>query len=175
MELSVSTFEEPVAAGRRAQLLLAMLLLSLFPICLLYIPIQTHSVKIDLPHLPETVLPTVPAGSGPPAYLLTTFIIPDLELEPPRPLHELVITPQDKVLWNGKAVDLAGLRTRLNIIVIRNEWVDFRPEPHARYEFFAEILAVAKRARLERMRLDSRPFRKAIDERPEPPVFRRRR
>lgn len=163
MELPVPTIDDPAAAGRRAQLLLALLLLSVFPIFLLSIPIQTHSVKIDLPRLPDAIVP-MPEGSGPPAYLLTTLVLPDLDLEPPRPLHELVLTAQNTVLWNGREVDLAGLRTRLDLIEVRGEWVDFRPEPHARYELFAEVLAVTKRARLERMRLDSRPFREAIDE-----------
>lgn len=161
MNHSASTFEEPAAHGVRAQLILALLLAALLPIFLLTFPIQTHSVKIDLPHLPETVVPAIPA---PPAYLLTTFIIPEWELEPPRRLHELVVTPQDKVLMNGKEVDMSGLRMRLDIVAVRDEWVDFRPEPNARYEMFAEVLAVTRRARLERLRLDSRPFRRALDE-----------
>jgi len=41
MTLPVPTFEEPAAAARRAQLLLALVLLSVFPIVLLYVPIQT--------------------------------------------------------------------------------------------------------------------------------------
>jgi biopolymer transport protein ExbD len=174
MRLPDSAIEEPAAAGRRAQLLLALFLLCVFPIFLLTIPIQTHSVKIDLPRLPDAIVP-MPARSSPPAYLLTTMVLPDLGLEPPRPLHELVVTPQNTVLWNGRKIDLAGLRTRLHLIEARGEWVDFRPEPNARYEMFAEILAIAKRARLERMRLDSRPFRGSIDERPEPPAIRPRR
>lgn len=165
MELP-ATFEAPAAAARRAQLLLALLLGAILPVFLLTLPIPTHSVRIDLPLLPEAIVP-MPPGAGPPAYLLTTFIVPDLDLEPPRPLHELVITPQDKMLWNGKAVDVAGLRTRLDIVAIREEWVDLRPDPNARYEMFAEVLAITKRARLEKMRLDSRPFREAIDGRPE--------
>lgn len=172
MELPTPTFEEPAAAGRRAQLLLALLLGALLPVFLLTLPIQTHSLKIDLPLLPETI---VPMPVGPPAYLLTTFIIPDDDVEPPRPLHELVVTARDRVLLNGREVDLASLRTRLDIIITRDEWVDFRPEPYSRYEIFAEVLAVTKRARLERMRLDSRPFRKAIDERPGPTLVRPRR
>ena len=172
MKLLVSALDDPAAGGRQAQLLLALLLLSVFPVFFLTIPIQTHSLKIDLPRLPDAIVP-MPEGASPPVYLLTTMVFPDLDLELPRPIHELVVTAQDRVLWNGKEVDLEGLRTRLHIVTFRDEWVDFRPEPYARYEMFAEVLAVTKRARLERMRLDSRPFRKAIDERPEP--FRPRR
>jgi biopolymer transport protein ExbD len=174
MKPADSTLDDPAAGGRQAQLLLALLLLSVFPVFILTIPIQTHSVRIDLPRLPDAIVP-MPEGSSPPAYLLTTMVLPDLDIEPPRRLHELVVTAQDRVLWNGREVDLAGLRDRLNIVEVREEWVDFRPEPYARYELFAEVLAVTKRARLERMRLDSRPFRESIDERPEPPAIRPRR
>lgn len=172
MKLLVSALDDPAAGGRQAQLLLALLLLSVFPIFLLHIPIQTHSVKIDLPRLPDAIVP-MPEGSSPPVFLLTTMVLPDVDIEPPRPIHELVLTAQNTLLWNGREVDLAGLRTRLDIVEVREEWVDFRPEPYARYELFAEILAVTRRARLERMRLDSRPFRESIAERPEP--FRPRR
>lgn len=156
-------FADPADAGRRAQLLLALLLLSIFPIFWLSIPIQTHAVKLDLPPLPERIVAMAPA---PPAYLMTSYLVPDLELEPARGLHELVLTPGDAVLLNKREVDLAGLRARLDVIAVRNEWVDFRPEPNTRYEFFAEVLAVTRRARLERLRLDNRPFGEALDEPP---------
>ena len=169
MQPLVSALDDPAAAGRRAQLLLALLLLSVFPIFLLYIPIQTHSVKINLPHLPETIVPIVPATPTPPVYLLSLPVppAPDVEPEAPRQLHELVITSWNTLLWNGREVDLAALRTRLNIIEISEEWVDLRPEPNARYELFAEVLAVIKRARIERLRLDNRPFWRSLDEPPE--------
>ncbi|HET9637646.1 MAG TPA: biopolymer transporter ExbD [Allosphingosinicella sp.] len=163
MDLPASTFEPPAAAGRRAQLLLALLLLSVFPAFLLTIPIQTHSVKIDLPRLPEAIFPPTP--SEPETYLMAASIMApiDFELESPRRLHKLVVTPQDTVLFNGRAVDLAGLRSSLEIVEANKEWVDFRPEPNARYEMVIEVLAVTRRARLERLRLDSRPFRDAIE------------
>lgn len=172
METVASTVHDAAAAGRRAQLLLALVLLSVFPVFILAIPIQTHSVKIDLPRLPEAVVP-MPERSSPRVYFFAPVDLPHRDPEPPRPVHDLVLTAQDRVLWNGRHVDLEGLRTRLDIITVRDEWVDFRPEPHARYELFAEVLAVTKRARLDRMRLDSRPFREAVDARPEP--FRPRR
>ena len=168
MPPAVWALDDPAAAGRRAQLLLALLLLCVFPICFLYVPIQTHSVKIDLPHLPETIVPIVPATPTPPVYLLSLPIpaTPNVELEAPRRLHELVITPWNTMLWNGRQVDLTELRSRLNIVEISEEWVDLRPDPNARYELFAQVLAVIKRARVERLRLDNRPFRRSIDEPP---------
>jgi biopolymer transport protein ExbD len=170
MKLPDPTIEEPAAAGRRAQLLLALLLLCIFPICFLYVPIRTHSVKVDLPRLPDRIVRAAPATPPPPVYLRSLPIppAPDVEPEAPRPFHGLVITSGNALLWNGRKVELAELRSRLDIIETRAEWVDLRPEPNARYELFAEVIAVIKRARIERLRLDSRPFRNAIDERPEP-------
>lgn len=166
MALPDPTFEETAAHGRRAQLLLALLLLSLFPIFLLNIPVQTHSVRIDLPALPEAARPDLRPA---PAYILTIPVLRSYEVEPPRPLHRLVVTPRDEVLFNGRKLTLASLRERLDSISAReSEWIDFRPDANARYEFFAEILAVAKRARIERLLIDNRPFRTSMDDRPEP-------
>ncbi|MET1113203.1 MAG: hypothetical protein ABWX67_16925 [Allosphingosinicella sp.] len=159
MELFGPTFSNPAAAGRRAQLVLALLLLSVFPIVLLTIPIQTHAVKLDLLRLPEAS-----AIPFPDDYVVPASIRPPQALAPVRRLHTLVVTPQDRVLIDGRAVGLASLRSRLDSISERQgEWVDFRPEPNARYEMVLEVLAVTRRARLERLRLDSRPFRNAIE------------
>jgi biopolymer transport protein ExbD len=79
-------------------------------------------------------------------------------------MHRLELTPADEVLIDGVAVDLVGLRQRLDMIAVSTSaWVDFRPHAHARYELFAEVLAVLKRARIERLRLDGRAFVHAID------------
>lgn len=159
MELFGSTVSNPAGAGRRAQLLLVLLLLSVFPIVLLTIPIQTHAVKLDLPRLPEASAVPFPYD-----YVMPDSIRPAQSLEPVRRLHTLVVTSQDRVLIDGRAVGFASLRSRLDSISLSDgEWVDFRPEPEARYEMVLEVLAVTRRARLERLRLDSRPFRDAIE------------
>ncbi|HEX8481097.1 MAG TPA: biopolymer transporter ExbD [Allosphingosinicella sp.] len=153
----------PTDQGLRAQLLLALLILSVFPTFLLTLPVQTHGIRVDLPPLPETIVPAGPIEARP--YLLTTFVIPDPKLVPPRPVHELVVTSRDEMLMDGERVDVRGLRERLDVIGARqDEWVDYRPEANARYEFFVEVLAIVKRAYVERLRLDSRPFRRALDE-----------
>ncbi|HEX9965636.1 MAG TPA: hypothetical protein VGB04_11710 [Allosphingosinicella sp.] len=155
----------PAAQSARAQLILALLLLSIFPIFWLSVPIQTHAVRIDLPALPETIVPT--PASRPQAYVLTSLIRADPTLVPHRRIHELVITPGDEVLMDGSKVDIAGLWQRLSIIEYREgEWVDLKPDPYARYELFAEVLAMTRRARIERLRLDNRPFRQAMDDPP---------
>ncbi|HEX8379905.1 MAG TPA: biopolymer transporter ExbD [Allosphingosinicella sp.] len=153
----------PADQGLRAQLLLALLILSVFPIFLLTFPVQTHGIRIDLPPLPETIVPAGPIEPQP--YLLTTFVLPNPKLVPPRRVHDLVVTPTDVVLMDGKQVDFRGLRERLDVVAGRDgEWLEFRPNPNARYELFVEVLAVVKRAYVERLRLNSRPFRRALDE-----------
>ena len=81
MDFPPAHFEDPAATGRRAQLLLALLLLSLFPVTLLYVPAPTHSVRIDLAPLPEMVRPDLQPQR---AYILSIPIIPADEAEPPR-------------------------------------------------------------------------------------------
>lgn len=162
MNLDAPMFEDSSAGGRRAQLLLAALLLSLIPIFLQAIPIQTHSVKLDLPRLPEAIVP----GPAPRFMFMSSLALPrlDRDIVPARAVHALAVTPEGRILFDGSEVDVVGLRTRLDLAEAGREWVDFRPDPHARYELFLETLAVIRRARLERLRLDSRPFRTAIDD-----------
>ena len=124
-------------------------------------PIQTHSVKPRPAPPPRGVRDSFPSQ----ARILSTRLLLHPEMGSNRRVHTLMITPQDKVLFNGREVGFESLRMHLDLIsVSEGEWVDFRPEPNARYEMFIEILAVAKRARIERLRLDSRPFRRPMDE-----------
>jgi biopolymer transport protein ExbD len=157
MDVTASTIEEPAAAGRRAQLLLGLLLPALLPVFLLTFPIQTHSVKLDLPRLAEASAVPFPSD----ARILAEWRLRVPEMDSPRRVHILVVTPDDRALLNGRELDLAGLRGQLDLISVNDgEWVDFRPEPNARYEMFFEVLALTRRARLERLRLDSRSFRR---------------
>jgi biopolymer transport protein ExbD len=143
----------PAVQGARAQLVLALLAGAIFPMLLLGIPIQTHSVKLDLPALrPESY--SGPGGA------------------PRRRVHSLVVTPRNEALFDGLNVNLAELRSSLDLVEASGEWVDFSPEPNARYEMFVETLAVTRRARLERLRLDNRPFRRSFDPPPPGPVRR---
>jgi biopolymer transport protein ExbD len=152
----------PAAQGARAQLILAVLLTALMPMFLAIFPIETHAVKIDLPPLPDAVVPL--PRSRPQAFLLTTIVYQEPVPVERRPVHRLVATPWNEVLFDGERVDLDGLRRRLDVVVEREfEWVDFRPDPNVRYELFVELLAVTRRARLERLLLDNRAFRHAVD------------
>jgi len=94
------------------------------------IPIQTHAVKLDLP---------VDSNAPPPP------------VEPTK--NKVVITQSGQVLWNGTAVDLQQLRQYLEVSQQMNPIPELhlQPEPDARYELVDEVLAVTKRAHVEKM------------------------
>lgn len=93
------------------------------------IPMQTHAVKLDTP-------PASPSRQIP---------IPVQ--------NEIQVTGDDRVLWNGAAVDLLTLRQYLD----QSQTLDpvpelhIRPDAHARYELVDKVLAAAKRAQVTRM------------------------
>ena len=155
---------DPAAAGRRAQLVLALLFLTVLPIFILTHPLPTHVVWLDLTPAAEEPPPPLPAAvAGGEFRLLSTMVLPELPPDEPRRIHKLVLTADGRVVLDGTALDLLGLSRRLNLIEVEDEWVSFEPEPDARYELFAETLAVAKRARIERLQVPSSRFAGAID------------
>jgi biopolymer transport protein ExbD len=95
------------------------------------IPLQTHAVKLDLPQ-------DQPNQQPPP-------------IDPVK--NKVVITPQDQVLWNGTPIDLVRLRQYLDVTQTMNPIPELhlQPDPNSRYELVDEVLAVTKRARVEKM------------------------
>ena len=95
------------------------------------IPIQSHAVKLDLPQNQD---PTNP----PP-------------IDPVK--NKVVITAGNQVLWNGSPVQLTQLRAYLDQTQQMNPIPELhlQPEPTARYELVDEVLAVTKRAHVEKM------------------------
>jgi len=95
------------------------------------IPIQTHAVKLDLPQ-------DQPTNEPPP-------------IDPVK--NKIVVTPQGQVMWNGEQVDLVRLRQYLDLTQTMNPIPELhlQPDPNARYELVDEVLAVTKRARVEKM------------------------
>jgi biopolymer transport protein ExbD len=95
------------------------------------IPLQTHAVKLDLPVNSDTNTP-------PP-------------IDPVK--NKIVITPEGAVLWNGEAVDLVRLRQYLDLTQTMNPVPELhmQPDQNARYEVVDEVLAVTKRANVEKM------------------------
>ena len=95
------------------------------------IPIQTHAVKLDLPV--------------------------DNTNQPPPPIdpvkNKVVITAAGQILWNGAAVSSDQLRQYLELSqqIQPIPELHLQPEPEARYELVDEVLAITKRAHVEKM------------------------
>jgi biopolymer transport protein ExbD len=96
------------------------------------IPLQTHAVKLDLPV-------DDPTNRDPPP------------IDPVK--NKIVITPEGAVLWNGETVDLVRLRQYLDLTQTMNPVPELhmQPDANARYEVVDEVLAVTKRANVEKM------------------------
>jgi biopolymer transport protein ExbD len=95
------------------------------------IPIQTHAVKLDLPV-------NQPNQTPPP-------------INPVK--NVLSINAQDQVLWNGQPVSMDQLRQYLDTTQQMNPIPELhlQPEATARYEIVDEVLAVTKRAHVQKM------------------------
>jgi biopolymer transport protein ExbD len=92
------------------------------------IPIQTHSVKLDLP-------------SGPPSGVV----------DPVR--NHLVLTESGQVFWNGIPVTLPQLNRQLAAVAAMPDQPELQLQPEAatRYQLVDEVLAMTKRAQVERL------------------------
>jgi biopolymer transport protein ExbD len=106
-------------------------LLVLLIMFIITIPVQSHAVKLDLPiNQPN---------------------------QPPPPVdpikNRLVVTAQGQPLWNGTPVSLVQLRQYLDISQQMNPIPELhlQPEPEAPYGVVDEVLAVTKRAHVEKM------------------------
>ena len=121
--------DEPMMDINTTPLIDVMLVLLIMFI--ITIPIQTHAVKLDLPQ-------DQPNQQPPP-------------IDPVK--NKIVITPANEVLWNGTPIDLVRLRQYLDVTQTMNPIPELhlQPDPNARYELVDEVLAVTKRARVEKM------------------------
>ena len=122
--------DEPMMDINTTPLIDVMLVLLIMFI--ITIPIQTHAVKLDLPV-------DDPNNREPPP------------IDPVK--NKIVVTPQHQVLWNGEAVDLVRLRQYLDLTQTMNPVPELhlQPDAMARYELVDEVLAVTKRANVEKM------------------------
>ena len=94
------------------------------------IPPQTHAVKLDLP------------------------VNSDQPTPPIDPIKNVVsINAQDQVLWNGSPVSMTQLRSYLDTTQQMNPIPELhlQPDATARYEMVDEVLAVTKRAHVQKM------------------------
>ena len=130
MAVSMASAEgEPMMDINTTPLIDVMLVLLIMFI--ITIPLQTHAVKLDLPQ-------DQPNQQPPP-------------IDPVK--NKIVITPQDQILWNGTPITLEQTRQYLDVTQTMNPIPELhlQPDPNARYELVDEVLAVTKRARVEKM------------------------
>ena len=95
------------------------------------IPVQTHAVKLDLP---------VNQPNNPP---------PPIE-----PLKNTVgVTAQGQVTWNGNPISKEQLRQYLEVTQQMNPIPELhlQPDATARYELVDEVLAITKKAHVQKM------------------------
>ena len=94
------------------------------------IPVQTHAVKLDLPQDQNT----------PPPPIMPTK-------------NKVVITAGGQILWNGTPVSPQQLRLYLEATQQMDPIPELhlQPEPQARYELVDQVLAITKRAHVDKM------------------------
>ena len=126
---SDNTSGEPMMDINMTPLIDVMLVLLIMFI--ITIPIQTHAVKLDLP---------VDQPNSPPP-----------PIDPVK--NKVVITAQGQILWNGNPVSPEQLRQYLELSqqIQPIPELHLQPEPEARYELVDEVLAITKRAHVEKM------------------------
>jgi len=126
---SDNTSGEPMMDINMTPLIDVMLVLLIMFI--ITIPIQTHAVKLDLP---------VDQPNSPPP-----------PIDPVK--NKVVITAGGEILWNGSPVSQEQLRQYLELSqqIQPIPELHLQPEPDAKYVLVDEVLAVTKRARVEKM------------------------
>jgi biopolymer transport protein ExbD len=126
---SENTSGEPMIDMNVTPLIDVMLVLLIMFI--ITIPVQTHAVKLDLPTNQQN--------------------------QPPPPINPiknvLSINAQDAVLWNGTPVTMEQLRAYLDTTQQMNPIPELhlQPDATARYEIVDQVLAVTKKAKVQKM------------------------
>ena len=124
-----NTEAEPMMEINTTPLIDVMLVLLIMFI--ITIPVQTHAVKLDLP---------VNQPNNPP---------PPIE-----PLKNTVgVTAQGQVTWNGNPISKEQLRQYLEVTQQMNPIPELhlQPDATARYELVDEVLAITKKAHVQKM------------------------
>lgn len=162
----------PASDGARAQLLLALLILALFPVTLLARPRETDSLTFDLGLITEELTAGMNADEAgwirprmrsrrPSGYfVLDIFVAPP---NPSAPRHRLDLLPTGELLFDSRRVTLQGLRSRLDLLLATPGWVDFHPHPEARYEDVVATLAPVAYSGFDRFRFDNGRYAEAFE------------
>src|SRR5438445_13896075 len=126
---SDNTSGEPMLDVNVTPLIDVMLVLLIMFI--ITIPVQTHAVKLDLP---------VNQANPPPVVI--------------NPVKNVVtINAQNQVFWNGSPVDMQTLRQYLDTTQQMNPVPELhlQPDATARYEIVDQVLAITKKAHVQKM------------------------
>jgi biopolymer transport protein ExbD len=120
---------EPMMEINTTPLIDVMLVLLIMLI--ITIPIQTHAVKLDLP-----------VNSNP---------TPPPPIDPVK--NKVVVNAQGQILWNGSPVTPQQLRQYLHVTQQMNPVPELhlQPDATARYELVDQVLAITKRAHVQKM------------------------
>ena len=119
---------EPVMAINTTPLIDVMLVLLIMFI--ITIPLQSHSVKVDLP------------SNAPP------------EFPAPDPVkNNLGVSREGRLFWNGSPVDRVRLRQYLDLTQRMRPVPELhlQPDAQAPYAIVDEVMAITKRAQVEKM------------------------
>ena len=130
MSMSAGTAEgEPMMDINTTPLIDVMLVLLIMFI--ITIPVQTHAVKLDLPV-------DQPNQPKPP-------------IDPVK--NKVTIDPAGTVMWNGTPVDMITLRQYLDLTKTMSPEPELhlQPDAQARYAVVDQVLAVTKKAQVEKM------------------------
>ena len=121
--------DEPMMDINTTPLIDVMLVLLIMFI--ITIPIQTHAVKLDLP---------IDSADQPPPLV-----------DPVK--NKVTIDPAGTIYWNGSPVNQTTLRQYLDLTQSMNPIPELhlQPDPQARYVVVDEVLAITKRANVEKM------------------------
>ena len=105
-------------------------MLVLLIMLIITIPVQTHAVKLDLPQ----------DQNQPPPPIMPTK-------------NKVVITAGGQILWNGTPVTTQQLRLYLDATQQMDPIPELhlQPEPNARYALVDQVLAITKRAHVDKM------------------------
>lgn len=120
---------EPMMEMNTTPLIDVMLVLLIMFI--ITIPIQTHAVKVDLPQSsqPQPVQPVEPEK------------------------NKVYIDAQGQVYWNSAPIDDVTLRQYLDqtLQMSPEPELHFQPDPQARYDVVDRVLAIIKRANVNKL------------------------
>ncbi|MBX3564309.1 MAG: biopolymer transporter ExbD [Sphingomonas sp.] len=105
-------------------------MLVLLIMIIMTIPIQSHAVKVDLPQNTGAITPPVDAQK-----------------------NKIYIQPDGVVQWNSVPVDDVTLRQYLDasLQISPEPELHFQPDPQARYEVVDRVLAIVKRANVNKL------------------------